>query len=94
MVVELNKNVDLLVHNGMEEHINNFLKSSMFDNIVNLYRLPIAILAFTNSRKKMKTQYLEVDVKNITFGDQEGEVEEDGGNDTINFYPEIKLKWD
>ncbi|GKV52721.1 hypothetical protein SLEP1_g59292 [Rubroshorea leprosula] len=51
-VMELKKNVQLLVHNGMEEHISNFVSSSLFDNIVNFYRLPTAILAFTDCRKK------------------------------------------
>ncbi|GKV30767.1 hypothetical protein SLEP1_g39547 [Rubroshorea leprosula] len=59
-VAELKKNVNLLVHNGMEEHIGNFLNSSTFENIINLYHLPTAILAFIDCRKKVKTQYPEV----------------------------------
>ncbi|GKV13227.1 hypothetical protein SLEP1_g24271 [Rubroshorea leprosula] len=51
-MAELKKNVHQLVHNEMEEHIGNFLNSSIFKNIINLYRLPIAILAFTDCRKK------------------------------------------
>ncbi|GKV51310.1 hypothetical protein SLEP1_g57980 [Rubroshorea leprosula] len=35
--VELKKNVNLLVHNGMEEHIGNFLNFSVFENIINLW---------------------------------------------------------
>ncbi|GKV50783.1 hypothetical protein SLEP1_g57478 [Rubroshorea leprosula] len=61
-MAELKKNVELLVHNAMEEHIAKFLKSGTFDEIVNLYRLPTVILAFTNCRKKVKSQYPEVDV--------------------------------
>ncbi|GKV01149.1 hypothetical protein SLEP1_g13728 [Rubroshorea leprosula] len=34
--VELKENVQTLVHNGMKEHISNFINSSSFDNIVNL----------------------------------------------------------
>ncbi|GKV15411.1 hypothetical protein SLEP1_g26204 [Rubroshorea leprosula] len=66
----------LLVHNGMEEHIANFFNSSSFDNIVNLYRLSTAILAFTDYGKKVKVEYLKVDVMKITFEEQEEEVEE------------------
>ncbi|GKV06956.1 hypothetical protein SLEP1_g18774 [Rubroshorea leprosula] len=51
---ELKKNVNLLVHNGMEEHIGNFLNSSTFEDILKLYRLPTAIVAFTDCRKKVK----------------------------------------
>ncbi|GKV52510.1 hypothetical protein SLEP1_g59088 [Rubroshorea leprosula] len=77
-VVELKKNVQLLVHNRMEEHISNFVNSSSFDNIVNLYRLPTAIIAFTDCRKKVKAEYPEVDIMKITFGKQEQGVEENG----------------
>ncbi|GKV20461.1 hypothetical protein SLEP1_g30584 [Rubroshorea leprosula] len=77
-VVELKKNVQLLVHNRMEEHISNFINSSSFDNIVNLYRLPTIILAFTDCRKKVKAEYPEVDIMKITFGEQEQGVEENG----------------
>ncbi|GKV39186.1 hypothetical protein SLEP1_g46994 [Rubroshorea leprosula] len=92
--VKLKKNVKLLVHNGMEEHIANFLNSSSFDNIVNLYRLPIMILAFTDYRKKVKTQYPEVDVIKITFGEQEEVVEENGESMSADFLSQIKLRWD
>ncbi|GKV52231.1 hypothetical protein SLEP1_g58822 [Rubroshorea leprosula] len=78
-MVELKKNMELLVHNGMEEHIGNFLNSSTFENILKLYRLPTAIVAFTDCRKKVKAQYPEVDVTTITFGEQEEGVEEDEG---------------
>ncbi|GKV43861.1 hypothetical protein SLEP1_g51111 [Rubroshorea leprosula] len=54
---KLKKNVKLLVHNGMEEHIVEFINSSTFENIVNLYRLPTAILAFTDCRKKIKLRW-------------------------------------
>ncbi|GKV11393.1 hypothetical protein SLEP1_g22656 [Rubroshorea leprosula] len=76
--VELKKNVQLLVHNGIEEHIGNFINSSSFDNIVNLYRLPTAILTFTDCRKKVNAEHLEVDITKITFGEQEERVEENG----------------
>ncbi|GKV03026.1 hypothetical protein SLEP1_g15391 [Rubroshorea leprosula] len=69
--VELKKYVELLVHNRMEGHIGNFLNSSTFEDILKLYRLPTAILAFTDCRKKVKAQYLEVDVTTVTFGEQE-----------------------
>ncbi|GKV49684.1 hypothetical protein SLEP1_g56422 [Rubroshorea leprosula] len=92
--LELKGNVQTLVHNGMKEHIGNFISSSSFDNIVNLYRLPTAIIAFTDCRKKVKTVYPEVDVTRITFGEQEAGVEEDGESMSADFRPEIKLKWD
>ncbi|GKV36773.1 hypothetical protein SLEP1_g44867 [Rubroshorea leprosula] len=91
---ELKGNVQTLVHNGMEEHISNFISSSSFGNIVNLYRLPTAIIAFTDCRRKVKTVYPEVDVTRITFGEQEAGVEEDGESMSADFRPEIKLKWD
>ncbi|GKV42234.1 hypothetical protein SLEP1_g49663 [Rubroshorea leprosula] len=56
-MVELKKNVELLVHNEMEEHIGNFLNSSIFENIINLYWLPTAILAFTDCRKKLRWEH-------------------------------------
>ncbi|GKV08580.1 hypothetical protein SLEP1_g20193 [Rubroshorea leprosula] len=76
VVVELKKNVELLVHNAMEEHIVDFLRSGTFENIVNLYWLPTIILAFIDCRKKVKSQYPEVDVTSVTFGEQEEEMEE------------------
>ncbi|GKU96884.1 hypothetical protein SLEP1_g10066 [Rubroshorea leprosula] len=91
---ELKKNVNLLVHNGMEEHIGNFLNSSTFENILKLYRLPTAILAFTDCRKKVKAQYPEVDVTTVTFGEQEEGVEEDGESLSADFRPLIKLRWE
>ncbi|GKV18282.1 hypothetical protein SLEP1_g28687 [Rubroshorea leprosula] len=92
--VELKENVQMLVHNGMKEHISNFISSSSFDNIVNLYRLPTAIIAFTNYRKKVKAEYLEVDITKITFGEQEEGVEEDGESMSADFCPQIKLRWE
>ncbi|GKV14891.1 hypothetical protein SLEP1_g25694 [Rubroshorea leprosula] len=91
---KLKKNVQLLVHNGMEEHITNFINSSSFNNIVNLYRLPTMILTFTDYRKKVKAEYLEVDITNITFGEQEERVEENGESMSVDFQPQIKLRWD
>ncbi|GKU93100.1 hypothetical protein SLEP1_g6728 [Rubroshorea leprosula] len=75
--LELKQNVQTLVHNGMKEHISNFISSSSFDNIVNLYRLPTAIITFTDCRKKVKAKYHEMDITKITFGEQEEGVEED-----------------
>ncbi|GKV20171.1 hypothetical protein SLEP1_g30328 [Rubroshorea leprosula] len=91
---ELKKNVNLLVHNGMEEHIGNFLNSSTFEDILKLYRLPTAILAFTDCRKKVKAQYPEVDVTTVTFGEQEEGVEEDGESLCADFRPQITLRWE
>ncbi|GKU93065.1 hypothetical protein SLEP1_g6698 [Rubroshorea leprosula] len=92
--LELKENVQTLVHNGMKEHINNFISSSSFDNIVNLYRLPTAIIAFTDCRKKVKAEYPEVDITKITFGEQEEGVEEDGESMSADFRPQIKLRWE
>ncbi|GLU15245.1 hypothetical protein SLE2022_317520 [Rubroshorea leprosula] len=91
---ELKGNMQKLVHNGMKEHISNFINSSSFDSIVNLYRLPTAIIAFTDCRKKVKVEYPEVDVTKITFGEQEGGVEEDGESMSADFRPQIKLRWE
>ncbi|GKV13447.1 hypothetical protein SLEP1_g24450 [Rubroshorea leprosula] len=92
--VELKDNVQTSVHNGMKEHISNFINSSSFDNIVNLYRLPTAIIAFTDCRKKVKAEYPEVDITKITFGEQEEGVEEDGESMSADFRPQIKLRWE
>ncbi|GKV46477.1 hypothetical protein SLEP1_g53458 [Rubroshorea leprosula] len=92
--LELKGNVQTLVHNGMKEHISNFISSNSFDNIVNLYRLPTAIIAFTDCRKKVKAEYPEVDITKITFGKQEGGVEEDGESMSADFRPQIKLRWE
>ncbi|GKV21721.1 hypothetical protein SLEP1_g31675 [Rubroshorea leprosula] len=91
---ELKGNMQKLVHNGMKEHINNFISSSSFDSIVNLYRLPTAIIAFTDCRKKVKAAYPEVDVTKVTFGEQEEGVEEDGESMSTDFCPQIKLRWE
>ncbi|GKV43014.1 hypothetical protein SLEP1_g50356 [Rubroshorea leprosula] len=91
---ELKKNVNLLVHNGMEEHIGNFLNSSTFEDILKLYRLLTAIVAFTDCRKKVKAQYSEVDVTTVTFGEQEEGVEEDGESLYADFRPQITLRWE
>ncbi|GKV26838.1 hypothetical protein SLEP1_g36063 [Rubroshorea leprosula] len=91
---ELKRNMQKLVHNGMKEHISNFISSSSFDSIINLYQLPTAIIAFTDCRKKVKAEYPEVDVTKITFGEQEGGVEEDGESMSADFRPQIKLRWE
>ncbi|GKU90959.1 hypothetical protein SLEP1_g4896 [Rubroshorea leprosula] len=92
--LELKENVQTLVHNGMKEHISNFISSSSFDNIINLYRLPTAIIAFTDCRKKVKAEYPKVDITKITFGEQEEGVEEDGESMSTDFRPQIKLRWE
>ncbi|GKV11792.1 hypothetical protein SLEP1_g23013 [Rubroshorea leprosula] len=92
--LELKQNVQTLVHNGMKEHISNFISSSSFDNIVNLYWLPTAIIAFMDCRKKVKAEYPEVDITKITFGEQEEGVEEDGESMSVDFRPQIKLRWE
>ncbi|GKV44608.1 hypothetical protein SLEP1_g51772 [Rubroshorea leprosula] len=92
--MELKNNVELLVHNGMEGHIGNFLNSSAFEDILKLYRLPTAILAFTDCRKRVKAQYPEVDVTTVTFGEQEEGVEEDGESLCADFRPQITLRWE
>ncbi|GKU90858.1 hypothetical protein SLEP1_g4802 [Rubroshorea leprosula] len=91
---ELKGNMRKLVHNGMKEHISNFISSSSFDSIVNLYRLPTAIISFINCRKKVKAEYPEVDVTKITFGEQEEGVEEDGESMLADFRSQIKLRWE
>ncbi|GKV44077.1 hypothetical protein SLEP1_g51304 [Rubroshorea leprosula] len=58
--LELKGNVQTLVHNGMKEHISNFISSSSFDNIVNLYQLSTAI---TDCRKKVKAEYPEIKLR-------------------------------
>ncbi|GKV39523.1 hypothetical protein SLEP1_g47281 [Rubroshorea leprosula] len=91
---ELKGNMRKLVHNGMKDHISNFISSSSFDSIVNLYRLPTAIIAFIDCRKKVKAAYPEVDVTKVTFGEQEEGVEEDGESMSADFRPQIKLRWE
>ncbi|GKU94658.1 hypothetical protein SLEP1_g8118 [Rubroshorea leprosula] len=86
--------LELKVHNSVEEHVEGFLRSSTFEDIVNLYRLPTAIVTFSNCWKKVKLQYPAVDVTKITFGEQEGEVEENGESSTTDFCPEVTLKWE
>ncbi|GKV18279.1 hypothetical protein SLEP1_g28684 [Rubroshorea leprosula] len=86
--LELKENVQTLVHNGMKEHISNFISSNSFDNIVNLYRLPTAIIAFTDCRKKVKAEYPKVDITKITFSEQEEGVEEDSESMSTDFLEE------
>ncbi|GKV01760.1 hypothetical protein SLEP1_g14292 [Rubroshorea leprosula] len=92
--MELKENVQMLVHNGMKEHISSFISFSSFDNIVNLYRLPTAIIAFADCKKKVKAEYPEVDITKITFGKQEEGVEENGESISADFRPQIKLRWE
>ncbi|GKV01762.1 hypothetical protein SLEP1_g14294 [Rubroshorea leprosula] len=92
--MKLKENVQMLVHNGMKEHISSFISSSSFDNIVNLYRLPTAIIAFADCKKKVKAEYPKVDITKITFGKQEEGVEENGESISADFRPQIKLRWE
>ncbi|GKU90869.1 hypothetical protein SLEP1_g4813 [Rubroshorea leprosula] len=62
--------------------------------VVDLYRLPTLVMAFIDCRKKVKTQNLEVDVTNITFGPEETGVEENGDSKTAEFRPAVKLAWE
>ncbi|GKV37550.1 hypothetical protein SLEP1_g45571 [Rubroshorea leprosula] len=93
-MTDFKKKVEVMVHNSMEQHIVGFLKSHAFEEIVNLYRLPTAVLAFTECRKKLKAKYPEVDVTLVTFGEQEEGVEEDGESLNADFKPEVELKWE
>ncbi|GKV37984.1 hypothetical protein SLEP1_g45942 [Rubroshorea leprosula] len=68
--------------------------SLSFDNIVNLYRMPTAILTFIDCRKKVKAEYPDVDITKITFGEQEEGVEENGESMSADFHLQIKLRWD
>ncbi|GKU99434.1 hypothetical protein SLEP1_g12287 [Rubroshorea leprosula] len=68
---KLKKKVKLLVNNGIEEHIANFLNSSSFDNIVNLYRLPIAILAFIDCRKKESQPLPQVEIHPVPLEEEQ-----------------------
>ncbi|GKU89683.1 hypothetical protein SLEP1_g3789 [Rubroshorea leprosula] len=86
--------LELQVRHFVEGHIVDFLKSSTFKNIVNLYRLLTTIVAFTNCQNKVKLQYPEVDVTKITFGDQEGKVKENRESSIVDFRPKVELKWD
>ncbi|GKV41183.1 hypothetical protein SLEP1_g48749 [Rubroshorea leprosula] len=90
--IEVEKSVNLQVHNTIENHIAKFLKFNTFNNIVNLYRLPTTILAFMNYMERVRAQHPKLDVTILTFGDQEGRVEENGENKTVDFRPNVKLK--
>ncbi|GKV01384.1 hypothetical protein SLEP1_g13941 [Rubroshorea leprosula] len=93
-VEELQQDVELRIHNSMEIHIYEFVKSSTFSNIVDLYCLPTMVLAFSNCRKKVKAQHLEVDITNITLGPQEEGLGENDESLIADFQPEVTLKWD
>ncbi|GKU88725.1 hypothetical protein SLEP1_g2954 [Rubroshorea leprosula] len=90
----LKKNGEMKRELDIVEHIGNFINSSTFDNIVNLYWLPTAILAFIDCKKKVKTEYLEVDITKITFGEQEEGVEKNDESLSADFRPQVKLRWD
>ncbi|GKV27722.1 hypothetical protein SLEP1_g36858 [Rubroshorea leprosula] len=70
-----------------------YKRDKVLEEIVDLYRLATMVLAFIDCKKKVKAQYLEVDVTSITFEPQEGGVEEDGESKTANFRLKVKLKW-
>ncbi|GKV32869.1 hypothetical protein SLEP1_g41434 [Rubroshorea leprosula] len=93
-LAEVKKSAELAVHNSVEQHVLYFVKSPMFAEVVDLYRLPTLVMAFTDCRKKVKLQNLEVDVTNITFGPKEAGVKENGDSKTVEFRPEVKLTWE
>ncbi|GKV50060.1 hypothetical protein SLEP1_g56776 [Rubroshorea leprosula] len=88
------KSAELAVHNSMEEHVSDFVKSTMFAEVVDLYHLPTLVMVFANCRKKVKAQNPEVDVTSITFGPEEAGVEENGDSNTAKFCLEVKLTWE
>lgn len=73
------------MHNSKEQHISEFIKSSMFSKIMDLYQHPTIVLAFINCKKKVKAKNLKVNVTNITFGSQVGGMEENRDSKTIDF---------
>ncbi|GKV28775.1 hypothetical protein SLEP1_g37781 [Rubroshorea leprosula] len=90
-LAEVKKAAELAVHNSVEEHVLDFVKSATFVEVVDLYRLPTLVMAFSDCHKKVKVQNPEVDVTSITFGPEEAGVEENGDSKTAEFRPEVKL---
>ncbi|GKV28955.1 hypothetical protein SLEP1_g37939 [Rubroshorea leprosula] len=93
-LAEVKKSAELAVHNSVEEHVSDFVKSATFAEVVDLYRLPTLVMAFADCGKKVKEQNPEVDVTSITFGPEEAGVEENGDSKTAEFRPEVKLTWE
>ncbi|GKV05237.1 hypothetical protein SLEP1_g17271 [Rubroshorea leprosula] len=93
-LAEVKKSAELSVHNSVDKHVSDFVKSDTFIEVVDLYRLPTLVMAFANCRKKVKAQNPEVDVTSITFGPEEAGVEENGDSKTVEFRPEVKLTWE
>ncbi|GKV17253.1 hypothetical protein SLEP1_g27784 [Rubroshorea leprosula] len=93
-LAEVKKAAELAVHNSVEEHVLDFVKSATFAEVVDLYRLPTLVMAFTDCRKKVKAQNPEVDVTSITFGPEEAGVEENRDSKTAEFRPKVKLTWE
>ncbi|GKV48646.1 hypothetical protein SLEP1_g55445 [Rubroshorea leprosula] len=93
-LAEVRKSAELAIHNSVEGHVSNFVKSATFAKVVDLYRLPTLVMAFADYRKKVKAQNPEVDVTSITFGPEEAGVEENGDSKTAEFRPEVKLTWE
>ncbi|GKV09136.1 hypothetical protein SLEP1_g20682 [Rubroshorea leprosula] len=93
-LAEVKESAKLEVHNSVEGHVSNFIKSTTFAEVVDLYRLPTLVMAFADCRKKVKAQNPEVDVTSITFGPEEAGVEENGDSKTAEFRPEVKLTWE
>ncbi|GKU99032.1 hypothetical protein SLEP1_g11946 [Rubroshorea leprosula] len=93
-LAEVKKAAELAVHNSVEEHVSNFVKSATFAEVVDLYRLPTLVMAFVDCHKKVKVQNPEVDVTSITFGPEEARVEENRDSKTAKFHPEVKLTWE
>ncbi|GKV05556.1 hypothetical protein SLEP1_g17553 [Rubroshorea leprosula] len=88
-LAEVKRMAELAIHNSVEQHVLNFIKSPTFSEVVNLYHLPTLVMAFTDCRKKVKIQNLEVDMTNNTFGLEEARIEENGDSKTAKFHPEF-----
>ncbi|GKV05232.1 hypothetical protein SLEP1_g17265 [Rubroshorea leprosula] len=57
---EMECDVEVQIHNVLEKHIFDFVKSSTFGNIVDLYPLLAMVLAFNSDyRKRVKAQHLK-----------------------------------
>ncbi|GKV46058.1 hypothetical protein SLEP1_g53071 [Rubroshorea leprosula] len=93
-LAEVKKIAELAIHNSVEHHISDFIKSPTFSKVVDLYHLPTLAMAFIDCRKKVNAQNPKVDVTNITFGPEEAGVEENGDSKTAEFCPKVKLTWE
>ncbi|GKV52947.1 hypothetical protein SLEP1_g59497 [Rubroshorea leprosula] len=93
-LAEVQKRIELEVHNSVEKHVSDFVNSETFSEIVDLFRMPTLVMAFNDCRKKVKAQNPEVVVTKITFGPEEVGVEEDGESRTAEFWPDITISWE